>query len=925
MPFNSKVKYSIVIVLASVILAWVAVTGVYLILPRYIESEILPMVSQKTGVDITGEVRRIGLDSADVAGLKIGDRESPGLTIDSIRFDYTLPGLLRKRIKRIIVSGVTLHLSWHEGQLSIPGIQFPEGSEEQGREDTGASSPDLYGVLQLGALVVNHGIVIVERDGQIIRVPFQAELSSVQDNEKAIAADIDIYPQGQLISCKAKADLAQNKLTLSIKGNDLNPPCFIGNTGLGPDLSMQGRVRLVADTCLTISPFMLTSLSMAVDLRNAEVRYRNLRFQNDINDGGDAVPLQIKVDRKNGDTWRLATSSLEIAFQEMFFRVGDIDAEMTTANDTLTATGLFAIGLPKFDKAMEKTVPAAERFVGLHGNIDLNRDSKGEWNFKVSSSQQDRGNKQLSIPFKDGAISYTLPQFLITGSGEGTEGKLQYEAQVIDISATTPQLKITIPEISLIGDALIAKGGKAEEIANFMIQVAEADIGIAKKAQVRAPLLSVSGKVKIDAEKGIQVDGIAKLIDGSINEPQSEIKLTGVQGVLPVQWPQVGKAKQGNLSVQKISWKGTDLGAVRATVKQDGEGAVFYGAHDSKLAPGLKVDFEGKAYLAADNGVASEISFKVPPYKTPAAIDLGKTFPAAKGFTFDGALQLNGNMTYEHEQMKSSMQLTLAGADIVGKEKGEAAVRGINLNMFFPDLFTFRSAPQQQLSFQKASFGDLTTGEGTIEFQVESADSVLIEKSSITWCDGRIYTQALRFSPAVRDYDLTLYCDRLSFAQLLGQFGAANAEGKGRVNGRIPVRIKNGTLSFHDGFLYSTPGEGGVIHMPDTKNLTAGIPMDSPQFSQLDLASEALKDFVYEWAKLDLNTEGEDLLLHMQLDGKPQNPLPFEYRKDTGLFVRVGKDQQGSLFQGIRLDVNFRLPLDKILYYGTSIKKLLEQ
>jgi len=921
---SRKVRYTILIILALTILAGGAVAGLFLILPNYIESEILPEIAHKAGTEISAEVRNIGLSGADVAGLKVGGKEVPGLTIDSIQIDYTLPGLLRKRVKQISISGVTLHLTLQDGRLTVPGTQFPDSPEGQ-RKDVAASSADLSALLDLGALAVNHGVVIIEADGETIRVPFQLEVSPARDKEKIITADIDMYPQGQLIRCKAQADLAQNKLTLSVKADDLNPRCLSGNAGLGPDFSMQGGVGLEANASLTLSPFVLTSLSTAIDLRNAEVRYKNIRLENGRNDAGAAAPLQIKADQQNGDTWHLTTSSLEIAFQDLFFRVGDLDAEMATANDALTVTGIFAIGLPKFGTAAEKTGLAAERFVDLQGNVNLNRDSKGDWNFKISSSQQDRGKKQLGMPFKDGAISYTLPQFLITGSGAGTEGKLQYEAQVTGISATTPQLKITIPEISLIGDALIAQRDTAEEIASFMIQVAEADIGIAKKTQIRAPLLSVSGKVKSDAEKGIQVGGIAKLVDGSMNETQSEIKLKGVQGVLPIQWPQAGKVQKGNLSVQEVSWQGTDLGAVHATVKQNGAGVVFNGVHENKLAPGLKIDFQGMARLAADNGVASEVAFKVPQYKTAAVIDLGKVYPAVKGFTFDGALKLSGNVTYAHEQLRSSMQLALTGADVVGKDKGAAAIRGIDLNLFFPDLLAFRSAPQQRLSFQEASFGDLSTGEGAIEFQVESPASVLIEKSGITWCDGKIYTQAMRFSPAVKDYDLTIYCDRLSFAKLLAQFGAANAEGKGRVNGRIPVRITNGKISFHDGFLYSTPGEGGLIHMPDTKNLTAGIPMDSPQFSQLDLASEALKDFVYEWAKLDLNTEGEDLLLHMQLDGKPQNPLPFVYRKDTGLFVRVGKDQRGSIFQGIQLDVNFRLPLDKILYYGTSIKKLFEQ
>ena len=62
------------------------------------------------------------------------------------------------------------------------------------------------------------------------------------------------------------------------------------------------------------------------------------------------------------------------------------------------------------------------------------------------------------------------------------------------------------------------------------------------------------------------------------------------------------------------------------------------------------------------------------------------------------------------------------------------------------------------------------------------------------------------------------------------------------------------------------------------------------------------------------------MLLKMQLDGKPAKPLPFVYQKDIGGFAKVEAGIQGSTFQGIRLDVNFRLPLNKIMQYKELIR-----
>ncbi len=60
--------------------------------------------------------------------------------------------------------------------------------------------------------------------------------------------------------------------------------------------------------------------------------------------------------------------------------------------------------------------------------------------------------------------------------------------------------------------------------------------------------------------------------------------------------------------------------------------------------------------------------------------------------------------------------------------------------------------------------------------------------------------------------------------------------------------------------------------------------------------------------------------MSLELDGKPEKPLPFTYNRDIGSFARVSASSPGSVFQGIRLDVNFRLPLDQLLQY----RQLLE-
>jgi hypothetical protein len=256
--------------------------------------------------------------------------------------------------------------------------------------------------------------------------------------------------------------------------------------------------------------------------------------------------------------------------------------------------------------------------------------------------------------------------------------------------------------------------------------------------------------------------------------------------------------------------------------------------------------------------------------------------------------------------------------------KTKILIEGIKAELSIPDLGRVRSNPQQPLRFKRASLGGAEFYDAEIDFQIESPQSILIEKGEFKWCDGTVDLEAMRISPGVEAYDLTLFCNRLKLSMILEQFGLKKAMGKGTVNGRIPLRFSKGEVRFEDAFLYSTPGDGGTIRLTGAEFLTSGIPPNSPEFAQLALAREALKDYDYDWVKLRLITEGEDLLLQLQLDGKPTRPLPFVYQKESGGFVKVEAGSRGSVFQGIRLDINFRFPLNELLFYTEAFGDMTE-
>ena len=251
-------------------------------------------------------------------------------------------------------------------------------------------------------------------------------------------------------------------------------------------------------------------------------------------------------------------------------------------------------------------------------------------------------------------------------------------------------------------------------------------------------------------------------------------------------------------------------------------------------------------------------------------------------------------------------------------------MEGISASCTIPELINMRSSGLQRFSFDRASFGKTELDNGEIIFNIESGDSIFIEKISAEYCRGKVFTHAVRISSKKSDYNLILFFDRLNLAMILENLGIEKSEGEGAVNGRLPVMFNNGQIIFGDGFLYSTPGVGGNIRLTGTQVLTSGIPEGTVQHAQLELAREALKDYKYEWVKLSLVTKGENLLLKMQLAGKPAGLPPFVYKKDFGGFVKIEGKGEGSVFQGIGIDVNFSLPLKRLMKYGENINSLFD-
>ena len=422
------------------------------------------------------------------------------------------------------------------------------------------------------------------------------------------------------------------------------------------------------------------------------------------------------------------------------------------------------------------------------------------------------------------------------------------------------------------------------------------------------------GPVKAEGHITIKKSSISARLSGKIPEinfKKRQTKLVNLSFALPLHSPPQAGAS-GSITIDHILYQNSNSGALQATLSQTKSGVTASSVLTTPFAPGLQLLCDGSALMSGD----ITAHCRIPATKIDSA-----TFP--NFLSLPDKLSLSGTLAASAElQIKDAQPAGTLIAKIHNGavSQGKNELSNIDVAIIFPRLPLVQSAPSQLCTIGAAQFGKIQLADGRIRFRIEDARSLFIEKIQASWCGGKVETGSLPLGQEMQEIDATLYCDRLGFTELLAQLGIDKAEGQGSLNGRLPIVLSRKRVLFDDGFLFSTPGNSGIVRFKDTRQLRQGIP-DINQSSYLDYSMQALENFAYNWAKLSFNSQGDELLIAMQLDGKPAEALPFGYKDGQIVPSAAGTGLQHP----IRLDVNFRLPINDLFQYGTSIQSMMEK
>lgn len=558
---------------------------------------------------------------------------------------------------------------------------------------------------------------------------------------------------------------------------------------------------------------------------------------------------------------------------------------------------------------------------------------------------------EIVVPFDFKSISHInaelrLPGLQVVGDGytltgnnqepltitvDGTDTALHYAVQHLALSQPA-ELETSISgtvspvtgELTGSGEvhtgilrqpALLELQGKIGQDNTTELTVKLRDNG--RKLQLGQPTVTIGpyqlGLILKKDATGLLANGDIQIASVGIAD---ELLMENISGQLPVVLQNGGQQNEtaGRIVIDRIRYKKDDLAGLTASLRQTSNGFTFTGELKSHLAKPLRLQFAGESSLAQP----LTLTFNLP----QSTID-NRSLPSftalPPGLEFSGKILAKGTFTYTANRAGGEMTVSINEGNIDLKDK-KIHLGGIAADLTLPALPQLASRSHQQLRIGAMEIGNLKFSDGNIFFRIEDQQTLFIEKSRFTWCNGKVESGSLEISLVNPELSTTLYCDRLQFSELLSQLGISDTEGDGSLNGRLPLHFTGKQMIFDDGFLFSTPGNSGIVRFNNTAMLRQGLP-ETGRTAYLEYSMQAMENFSYNWTKLTFNSKGDDLLISMEIDGKPAAPLPFGYQSGQ----LVARTEGQGIQHPIRLDVNFHLPFTQMFKYGQNIQKIMEK
>ena len=458
------------------VLLLTAVTGVYFTLvnsylPDYFQTRILPGLLRDAGISgFSGTVRNVGMFSADLGSLTIGEASAPALKCQSVKVHYSITSFLPNfpaKLQEIDLNGVYLRCSIAGDKLIINDIDLEKFTAML--KERMFNADGTVRKLSIEKIVISDAVLEMNLQGKKYLLPFELMLEPRAADWSLLKVALKVSWRGREIAAAAMLNLAGKTADAEFSANValaraaelfeyLKIIKLPGNFGLDGDAAIKGRFAF------EFNPFRVVSFAFDGNSDDCTMKIDRLVFCNELRPDGSSRPLNFKFS-KDSLKYLLSVSDFRSSFPlPVSFR--ETKCEFAAPDEMIEFNGKMLLEPAKILAALKyKIKPMTEPVMARSFNVSLSGKT-GEW--KLSSQMLPAASLMSSdtcdffMKYEQMFIFASAGKISIEGAGRGFSGEVG--------------LGCTLSEINISGEGRTLSAGSALFESKMKLQCSDRDV-----------------------------------------------------------------------------------------------------------------------------------------------------------------------------------------------------------------------------------------------------------------------------------------------------------------------------------------------------------------------------------------------------------------------------------------------------------------
>lgn len=264
-------------------------------------------------------------------------------------------------------------------------------------------------------------------------------------------------------------------------------------------------------------------------------------------------------------------------------------------------------------------------------------------------------------------------------------------------------------------------------------------------------------------------------------------------------------------------------------------------------------------------------------------------------WTMDGKFSGEVSGTYAKQKLTVAGRINLQQGTLKNSD-GSLQADGIESGFEFTDLTQFQSNPGI-VRVRVLRVGVIEASELDAEIAFVSTEQLAINRLTLKILGGSLAAEPFQFAVGRRELEAVVVADNLDVEKILALSKDVPAQGTGRVDGRLPLRLDEHGLRLGTGWLQLRKGVYAEMQIKAAGLMTSGMSPKTSGYVVMKRIEDGLLRLKLGALRLDVRPpdaqRGQSARLH--LEGEPVDP---------------------SVKAPVILDVNVNGPLEQLLNFG---------